>query len=112
MIGVDVGCLSSGLNSWIFPWMKQSRKMELDGQKLRIFESKDEQTLKLQKQAKFSGLKTKQVARKKLTKKCFQSHRKNDSKKIADHFERKNILKGHKAKWADQEEMQSADNFK
>ena len=48
--------------------VKQSRKIELNGCKLRVFKSKDERTLKLQKQAKFSGLRTEKVARKRFTK--------------------------------------------
>ena len=62
--------------------VKQSRKIEFDGRKLRVFKSKDEKTLLLQKQAKFTGLRTERVARKKFTKKCSQSDRKSGQRKM------------------------------
>ena len=70
-IGKGFGFVSFSDKSGVMFAVKQNRKIELDGQKLRVFKSKDEQTLK---QAKFSGLK---IAGK-VTKKRFPSDRKNE----------------------------------
>ena len=79
-IGKGFGFITFSDKSGVMFAVKQNRKIELDGRKLRIFKSKDEQTLRLQKQAKFSGLRTERVARKKFTEKCSQSGRKSESK--------------------------------
>ena len=79
-IGKGFGFVTFSDRSGVMFAVKQSRKIELDGRKLRIFKSKDEQTLKLQKQAKFSGLKTEKIARKKFTKKHSQSDGRSESK--------------------------------
>ena len=80
-IGKGFGFVTFSDKSGVMFAVKQSRKIELDGRKLRVFKSKDEQTLKLQKQAKFSGIRAEKVAvaRKKFTKKHFQSDRKGEN---------------------------------
>ena len=59
-IGKGFGFVSFTDKSGVMFAVRQSKKIELDGRKLRVFKSKDEQTLKSQKQAKFSGIKTDQ----------------------------------------------------
>ena len=71
-IGKGFGFVSFSDKSGVMFAVKQNRKIELDGRKLRVFKSKDEQTLK---QAKFSGLRTEKIAGKKVTKKHFPSDR-------------------------------------
>jgi nucleolar protein 12 len=71
-IGKGFGFVTFSDKSGVMFAMKQNRKIELDGRKLRVFKSKDEQKLK---QAKFSGLRTDKVTGKKLTKKHFPSDR-------------------------------------
>ena len=63
-IGKGFGFVSFADKSGVMFAVRQNRKIELDGRKLRVFKSKDEQTLKLQKQ-KFSGLRTAKPSRKK-----------------------------------------------
>lgn len=66
-IGKGFGFVTFSDKSGVMFAVKQNRKIELGGRKLRVFKSKDEQTLKLQKQTKFSGLRTDKVAGKKFT---------------------------------------------
>ena len=75
-IGKGFGFVSFSDKSGVMFAVKQNRKIELDGRKLRVFKSKDEQTLK---QAKFSGLRTEKMSGKMLTKKHFPSDRKSGS---------------------------------
>ena len=78
-IGKGFGFVTFSDKSGVMFAVKQSRKIELDGRKLRVFKSRDEQTLKLQKQAKFSGLRTERVTGKKFTaKKHSQPDRKSE----------------------------------
>ena len=64
-IGKGFGFVSFSDKSGVMFAVRQSKKIELEGRKLRVFKSKDEQTLKLQKQAKFSGIRTEKGAGKK-----------------------------------------------
>ena len=75
-IGKGFGFVSFSDKSGVMFAVKQNRKIELDGRKLRVFKSKDEQTLK---QVKFSGLRTEKMSGKTLTKKHFPSDRKSSS---------------------------------
>ena len=81
-IGKGFGFVTFSDKSGVMFAVKQNRKIELDGRKLRVFKSKDEQTLNLQKQVKFSGLRAKKVVtRKKFTiKKRSQLDGKSESK--------------------------------
>lgn len=85
-IGKGFGFVSFSDKSGVMFAVKQNRRIELDGRKLRVFKSKDEQTLRLQKQAKLSGMKSDQLPRKKVQKKQFQSDR-NSSR--TDGFQKK-----------------------
>lgn len=76
-IGKGFGFVSFSDKSGVMFAVKQNRRIELDGRKLRVFKSKDEQTLKLQKQAKLSGMRSDQAARKKVQKKRLQFDRKS-----------------------------------
>ena len=68
-IGKGFGFVCFSDKSGVMFAVKQNRRIELDGRKLRVFRSKDEQTLRLQKQAKLSGMRSDQAARKKVQKK-------------------------------------------
>ena len=99
-IGKGFGFVTFSDKSGVMFAVKQNRKIELDGRKLRVFKSKDEQTLKLQKQTKFSGLRTDKVTGKKFTKKQFPSDRKSESKEsklkkhaVRERFKRKKAAK-------------------
>ena len=88
-IGKGFGFVTFSERSGVMFAMRQNRKLELDGRKLRIFKSKDEQTLKLQKQAKFSGLRTEDLARKRFGKKHSQSDVEKNLHAIAERHKRK-----------------------
>ena len=79
-IGKGFGFVTFLDKSGVMFAVKQSRKIELDGRKLRVFKSKDEQTLKLQKQAKFSGLRTDLQPKGKVT--CMKKGRSQSAKTI------------------------------
>ena len=92
-IGKGFGFVTFSDKSGVMFAVKQNRKIELDGRKLRVFKSRDEQTLKLQKQAKFSGLRTEKAAGKKFTKKYFQPDRRRESKPKKNAVKAKDKLK-------------------
>lgn len=73
-IGKGFGFVTFSDKSGVMFAVRQNRKIELDGRKLRVFKSMDEKTLKLQKQAKFSGMKSDRVSRKKSSMKQTQSY--------------------------------------
>ena len=74
-IGKGFGFVSFSDKSGVMFAVRQNRRIEMDGRKLRVFKSKDEQTLKLQKQAKFSGMRAEQETGKKGTRKYPRSDR-------------------------------------
>ena len=72
-IGKGFGFVTFSDKSGVMFAVRQNKKVEMDGRKLRVFKSVDEQTLKLQKQAKFSGVKSDRVAGPKFVKKHTQT---------------------------------------